>query len=72
LLENLGTINYPSVYGLAFWGGELYGFNSLGKVFVYDLSTKNSIAVTIPGAPSGLSFYGAGSTTCARLTKPIN
>jgi hypothetical protein len=72
LLENLGSINYPAVYGLAFWAGELYGFSDAGKIFVYDLTTKNSIAVTIPGAPSSLSFYGAGSTTCARLTKPIN
>jgi hypothetical protein len=70
LIENLGPIGYPGVYGLAFWGGEIYGFNSAGKLFVFDPVSKQSTAVPIPNAPSFLSFYGAGSTTCARLLKP--
>jgi hypothetical protein len=70
LIQNLGSINYPAVYGLAFWAGELYGFTSAGKIFVYDLATKQSTEVAIPNKPSSLSFNGAGSTTCARLLKP--
>ncbi|MCS6901049.1 MAG: hypothetical protein RMJ98_15835 [Myxococcales bacterium] len=56
------------MYGLAFWAGELYSFTSLGQLFVYDLTTKKSTPVTIPNQPPSLSFYWAGSTTCARLT----
>jgi len=70
LIQNLGSINYPAVYGLAFWAGELYGFTSAGKIFVYDLATKQSTEVAIPNKPPSLSFNGAGSTTCARLLKP--
>jgi hypothetical protein len=70
LVQNLGSVGYGAVYGLAFWAGELYGFTSLGQLFVYDLVTKKSTPITIPNQPPSLSFYGAGSTTCARLLKP--
>jgi hypothetical protein len=72
LVTNLGSLNYAEVFGLAFWGGEIYGFNSAGQLFVFDVVSKNTKALQIPGGAAGLSFFGAGSTTCARLTKPIN
>jgi hypothetical protein len=72
MVENLGPVGYSNVFGLAFWGGEVYGFNDEGELFVYDLKTNQAKAVPIPNAPSGVSFYGAGSTTCARLTTQIN
>lgn len=72
MVENLGPVGYSNVFGLAFWGGEVYGFNDEGELFIYDLKTNQAKAVPIPNAPSGVSFYGAGSTTCARLTTQIN
>ncbi len=58
-------LGYGAVYGLAYWAGQAFGFTSGGKLFVLDLVTKATTEVNIPNKPSGLSFYGAGSTTCA-------
>jgi hypothetical protein len=70
LITNLGPIGYGAVYGLAFWAGTAYGFNSAGKMFSYDVLTGQTQPIAFPGNPSGLIFYGAGSTTCAPPDKP--
>jgi hypothetical protein len=68
LVEVLGPSGYTDVFGVAFWAGVVYGFTSAGQVFAYDVATKSSKPVALPGAPKNLSFYGAGSTTCAPAT----
>jgi hypothetical protein len=72
LVKNWGAVDHPSVYGLAFWGGTVFGFNSQGRLFSVDFNTS-SLRITpiaIPNAPSGLSFFGAGSATSVPLEVP--
>lgn len=60
--QNLGDIGYGSVFGLAFWGGVVYGFTKSGEVFSYDIVSHATALVPVNGATS---YYGAGSSTCA-------
>lgn len=69
-IKNLGPLGHGGVYGLAFWGGVAYGFDSSGKLFQIDLTNAATIDLVIPGAPANLSFYGAGSSTSAPLEAP--
>jgi len=66
----IGPLGQSSVFGLAFWGGVAYGFNDGGKLFSIDLSNGVSTLIPMPNAPSGLSFWGAGSTTAAPIVIP--
>lgn len=72
LVKNWGSVDHASVYGLAFWGGTVFGFNSAGKLFSveFDRTTLRITPIAIPNAPSSLSFYGAGSATSAPLEFP--
>jgi hypothetical protein len=69
LIKNLGSIKHADVYGIAFWAGIVYGFDNAGDLFSYDVVTGATADLTIPNKPAGLSFYGAGSTTCAPAHK---
>ncbi len=69
MLKNYGDVKHADVFGLAFWGGSVFGFDNAGELFEVTvaggaLSTKN---IAIPAAPPGLSFWGAGSTTSAPI-----
>jgi hypothetical protein len=66
----IGKLDHSSVFGLAFWGGVAYGFDDSGTLFQIDLSSAKTTLIPMPGAPEGLSFWGAGSTTAAPLTPP--
>jgi hypothetical protein len=66
-LKNWGPTGHSNVWGLAFWAGAVYGFDSKGELFEVDFN-GGAIQVTsipIPSAPASLSFEGAGSTTSA-------
>lgn len=67
VLRNYGEMPYTKVFGLAFWAGRAYGFSEAGELFQIDFgdTTVTTTQIEVPGAPSGLSFYGAGSTTSA-------
>jgi hypothetical protein len=68
LIKNYGSVAHKAVYGLAFWGGDVYGFDSAGQLFEVTFPDAGGLGITdipIPSAPPGLSFYGAGSTTAA-------
>jgi hypothetical protein len=67
LVNKIGSVGHSSVYGLAFWAGVAYGFDDAGELFQIDLATGASSVLPIPGAPPGLEFWGAGSTTAAPL-----
>lgn len=67
LMNLIGPVGHTDVFGLAYWGGAAYGFDNAGELFQIDLSNGNSTTISIPNAPPGLSFYGAGSTTAAPL-----
>jgi hypothetical protein len=65
--KELGSIGFVKVFGLAFWAGEVYGFTNQGELFQVTVSggALTTKRINIPGAPSGLQFYGAGSSTSA-------
>jgi hypothetical protein len=67
LVKNWGSLGQPDAYGLAFWGGELYAFLNSGVVLLVTLDGGTLVAtsLTVPNAPVGLQFRGAGSTTVA-------
>jgi hypothetical protein len=71
-VHNWGSIGHANVYGLAFWGGKLYGFDEGGELFevTFGTGTLTTKSITIPAKPQGLSFWGAGSTTSAPLVAP--
>ena len=67
MIKNWGPLGYGAVYGLAFWAGAAYGFSDGGDLFEVKFA-NNAVTTTdisIPGAPSNLQFWGAGSTTSA-------
>jgi hypothetical protein len=65
LIRNYGTIPYTDVFGIAYWGGSVYGFTALGQLFEIAPNGNGIITrpITIPNSPPGLSFFGAGSST---------
>jgi len=65
-----GALGHADVFGIAFWGGDVYGFDAAGEVFDVHFNglAMQTNTITIPNAPAGLAFYGAGSTTIAPLT----
>ncbi|MCA9590726.1 MAG: hypothetical protein KC657_35745 [Myxococcales bacterium] len=69
LVKNLGPLGHTDVFGVAFWGGELYGFTNDGSVLLIELTGDVAKVTELPfaGKPAGLQFRGAGSTTSAPL-----
>jgi hypothetical protein len=67
LVTKIGSLGHSSVFGLAYWAGTAYGFDGSGTLFAINVQTAATVILPIPGAPPGLVFYGAGSTTAAPL-----
>jgi hypothetical protein len=69
LVKNWGSLATPDVFGLAFWGGQLYAFTNKGELLLVTIDTGTLVTKSIPitNAPAGLKFWGAGSTTSAPL-----
>jgi hypothetical protein len=67
VIQNYGSVGHSAVYGLAFWGGTVYGFNEEGKVFAitWEDDQLATHEIEVPSPPPGLAFWGAGSTTSA-------
>lgn len=67
MTKNWGSLGSADAYGLAFWGGELYAFTDGGKVILVKLAGDklDTTTLSVPNAPAGLAFRGAGSTTSA-------
>lgn len=68
LITNFGSVQHSQVYGIAYWAGNVYGFDNAGQLFEVTFPDAGGLGVTtipIPNPPLGLSFYGAGSTTAA-------
>jgi hypothetical protein len=72
MVKNWGDVAHKDVFGLAFWAGKVYGFDDGGELFEVTFSASGTGITTapipIPNAPSGLQFWGAGSTTSAPVT----
>lgn len=69
LIKNWGSVGAGDVFGLAFWGGQLYAFTFGGELLLVTIDTGSAVSKKIPisNAPTGLKFAGAGSTTSAPL-----
>jgi hypothetical protein len=67
MIQNYGSVNHGSVFGLAFWAGVAYGFDDGGDLFTitFGATSVTTADIPVPNAPSGLEFWGAGSTTSA-------
>lgn len=67
LVKNWGSLGVGDVFGLAFWGGELYAFTNAGELLLVTIDTGTLVTKALPinNAPAGLKFWGAGSTTSA-------
>jgi hypothetical protein len=67
IVQSFGPLPYDEVFGLAFWAGRAYGFAREGVLFEIELEIGEVVTtpIQIPGAPAGLEFFGAGSTTSA-------
>lgn len=63
-IKSIGSTKHTDVFGLAYWGGIAFGFTDGGDGFTMDVTTG---AVTNIVNGSNYEFYGAGSTTCARI-----
>jgi len=70
-LMEWGPLGRTDVFGIAFWGGRVYGFDNAGEVFQVDFSglAMQITPIAIPSAPPSLQFFGAGSTTIAPLVQ---
>jgi hypothetical protein len=61
----IGNTGFSSIYGLAFWAGTLYGFDSYGDIITIDPSTGVGTLVR----NDNVSWYGAGTTPVAPLNR---
>lgn len=66
ITKRWGSIEHADVFGLSFWAGSIYGFDKTGELFEVTFGT-NQLATKVISMqkPTGLSFWGAGSTTSA-------
>ncbi len=68
LVRNWGSVGKPDVFGLAFWGGELYAFTNAGEMLLLTLDTGSLQTKAMPLKDAPAKFWGAGSTTSAPTT----
>lgn len=66
----IGLTGFPQLWGLGFWAGTAYGFSATGTLISIDLTTGAGTTIPILNVPSGLSFWGAGTTTSAPIEPP--
>ena len=66
LVRSFGALPFNDVYGLAFWGGSLYGFSNGGTLFEITFNGSTITATPVPNAASQ-QWNGAGSTTAAKI-----
>ena len=72
MIKNWGQLGSGGVWGLAFWAGSVYAFDSGGRIWqvTFGKDTITTKEIPIKDRPAGLSFWGAGSTTTAPLKPP--
>lgn len=70
ITTNWGDIGHVDVFGIAFWGGKVYGFANDGTLFEATLANGAVQATTLPVDGPVLAWAGAGSSTAAPLVAP--
>ena len=48
LIQNYGSVNHASVFGIAFWAGTAYGFDNGGDVFSIGWQNGKLVTTAIP------------------------
>ncbi len=61
----IGETGFDSIWGLAYWGGVLFGFTDSGEFLTIDPDTGQGTLVE----STGHSFWGAGVTTTAPIVQ---
>lgn len=59
----LGDTGYDSIFGLGFWGGEVYGFTDNKEFVTIDADTGQVVHMTL----GSVAWWGAGVTTLAPI-----
>ena len=72
IIQNFGDAENDQIFGLAFWGGSAYGFTNDGILaeIIFMGNTVTTTPIAVPGAPAGLQFWGAGSSTDVPIAPP--
>ncbi|MEM6788841.1 MAG: hypothetical protein AAF715_15070 [Myxococcota bacterium] len=72
IVADFGTVDYPNVFGVSFWAGDVFGFSCNGELFrvTFGDSSVTTNLINFPSAPPGLAFFGAGSSTAAPVAPP--
>ena len=72
IVTDFGSAGASQIFGLAFWGGSAYGFTNDGLLveLVFQGNSVSTTAISIPGAPTDLQFWGAGSSTDVPIEPP--
>jgi len=72
VIQDYGSVGYGSVFGIAYWGGAIYGFTDQGQLFMITAAggKVTTTPIAIPSAPAGLHFWGAGSSTSVPAAAP--
>lgn len=68
LAADFGSLGFGDVFGVAFWGGRIYGFANDGTMF--EVQIAQGQATSTPIQNGMLMWAGAGSTTSAPLVPP--
>jgi hypothetical protein len=66
-VQDIGSTGLEAIWGLAYWGGEVYGFDYFGKLHRIDRTTGEATELVLP---LDLDWYGAGVTTSAPIMAP--
>lgn len=72
VIQDYGSVGYPGVFGIAFWGGSVFGFAKEGVLFKVTFGDFTVVTdeIPFPNAPANLEFFGAGSSTSVPLVVP--
>jgi hypothetical protein len=72
VVQDYGSLGFGRVYGIAFWGGAVYGFDEYGDLFEINAAggKLTTTKIPIPNASSALAFWGAGSSTSVPAAAP--
>lgn len=66
MIQNYGQLTHGAVYGLGYWAGSLYGFDSAGDLFSISGGAGDAgLTTTDIALDAGVTWWGAGSTTNA-------
>lgn len=61
----IGETGFQDIWGLAFWGGEVFGFTDSGEFLLIDTTTGQGTLVE----STAHQFWGAGVTTVAPIVR---